>query len=109
MFAGLLHNLGVDPDEKKQKRISKKKVATAGGAAVKKKTYLYVIGGKPQGGTMTTTQGSGSAGSKGPDSGVAPLSDHEEETGVDPEAERLIRNNTLKTSFVEMNLNPPPL
>ncbi|MFS7987389.1 hypothetical protein Hanom_Chr11g01022101 [Helianthus anomalus] len=113
---GILHNLGVDPDEKKKKRISKKKVATAGGAAVKKTTVTDATsdvgsqnGGKPQGGTMTTTQGPGSAGSKGPDSGVAPLSDHEEETRVDPGAEKLIRNNTLKTSFVEMKFESSPV
>ncbi|KAJ0680696.1 hypothetical protein HanPI659440_Chr16g0627231 [Helianthus annuus] len=36
LFAGELHNLGVDPDEKKPKRVSKKKASTAGDAVVKK-------------------------------------------------------------------------
>ncbi|MFS7937938.1 hypothetical protein Hanom_Chr05g00433621 [Helianthus anomalus] len=36
LFAGVLRYLGVDPDEKKTRRVSKKKTATAGGATVKK-------------------------------------------------------------------------
>ncbi|KAF5758815.1 hypothetical protein HanRHA438_Chr16g0746181 [Helianthus annuus] len=95
LFAGVLHNLGVDPDEKKPKRVSKKKAATASGAAVKKTMVAEVTsdagsqkGGKPQGGAA---RGSRSVGSKGPDTGVTPLSDHEEGAGADPEAEELIR------------------
>ncbi|MFS7998840.1 hypothetical protein Hanom_Chr12g01158751 [Helianthus anomalus] len=34
-FAGVLHNLFVDPDVKKPKRVSKNKATTTGGAAVK--------------------------------------------------------------------------
>ncbi|KAJ0694926.1 hypothetical protein HanPI659440_Chr15g0614371 [Helianthus annuus] len=36
VFAGVLHNLGVEHDEKKAKRIVKKKVTVAGGAAGKR-------------------------------------------------------------------------
>ncbi|MFS7998842.1 hypothetical protein Hanom_Chr12g01158801 [Helianthus anomalus] len=35
-FAGVLHNLGVDPDVKKPKRVSKNKATTTGAATVKK-------------------------------------------------------------------------
>ncbi|KAL9994251.1 hypothetical protein Hdeb2414_s0937g00964091 [Helianthus debilis subsp. tardiflorus] len=36
LFAGVLRNLGVDPEKKKPKRVSKKKTTAAGGAAVNK-------------------------------------------------------------------------
>ncbi|KAM0049889.1 hypothetical protein Hdeb2414_s0008g00291241 [Helianthus debilis subsp. tardiflorus] len=140
--SSVLHNLGVDPDEKKPKRVSKKKAATAGGATVKKTEVtdatsdagshkgitcfiqinledfvmvvdsledLHVIGGKPQHGMMATSRGSGSAVSKGLDSGVTPLSDHEEEAGVDPEAEKLIRKNALKMSRAETKPESSPI
>ncbi|MFS7899159.1 hypothetical protein Hanom_Chr05g00405321 [Helianthus anomalus] len=36
LFVGVLRNLGVDPEEKKPKRVSKKKTTTAGGTGIKK-------------------------------------------------------------------------
>ncbi|MFS7912594.1 hypothetical protein Hanom_Chr02g00131791 [Helianthus anomalus] len=112
MFAGVFCNLGVDPEEKKPKRVLKKKITVVGGTVVKKMEVTSTTsdvasrkGGKPQCSMASCTRSSlGSAGSKGPESGATHTSIKVEETKVDPDPEEMIRKNASKRSRAEINL-----
>ncbi|MFS7984185.1 hypothetical protein Hanom_Chr11g00983541 [Helianthus anomalus] len=52
---------------------------------------LYAIGRMPQGSVGAAARSSGSAGSKGSESGATPTSVHVEETEAEPDAEELIK------------------
>ncbi|MFS7970680.1 hypothetical protein Hanom_Chr09g00823801 [Helianthus anomalus] len=126
LLAGVLRNLGVDPEEKKPKRVSKKKVTVARGAAGKKTVVtgailddfvyvadsfeeLYAIGGKPQGSMVAGARSSGRAGSRGPESGATPTSTHAEETEEDLDPEKLISKNTSKIFHDENKSEASPV
>ncbi|MFS8034128.1 hypothetical protein Hanom_Chr17g01577591 [Helianthus anomalus] len=69
---------------------------------------LYAINGKPQSNVVAATRSSGSAGSKGPDSGTTPTSVNVEETEAEPEAEKLIWKNASKRSHAQMGTETTP-
>ncbi|MFS8006296.1 hypothetical protein Hanom_Chr14g01247551 [Helianthus anomalus] len=85
---GVLHDLGIDSEQKIPKKyaVKKKKITVAGG--------------------VTIARSSGSTGSRGPDSGATPSSAHEEEeTEAEVKAEKLIR----KRPRVETTATTPPI
>ncbi|MFS7895482.1 hypothetical protein Hanom_Chr00s002917g01706801 [Helianthus anomalus] len=115
MFAGVLRNLGVDHEEKEPKRVVNKIVTVAGETATKKAETAGAAsdvasrkGGKPQGNVAAGTQSSGSAGSKGPESGATPISAHVKETEVDPGHVELIMKNSSKRSGEEKKSEASP-
>ncbi|KAF5822974.1 hypothetical protein HanRHA438_Chr01g0033961 [Helianthus annuus] len=69
---------------------------------------LYAIGGKPPGSVAVGARSSGSAGSKGPESGATPTSAHAEEAEEESDPEKLIRKNASKRSREETKSEASP-
>ncbi|KAM0027657.1 hypothetical protein Hdeb2414_s0019g00542751 [Helianthus debilis subsp. tardiflorus] len=91
LFAGVLHNLVVNPDEKTPKMVSKKKTTTARGATIKKTEVA---------GTTSDAESQ-----KGTDTSAAPIVEEPEE---DRDPEVLIWKNAAKRSREETRTETPP-
>ncbi|KAJ0700210.1 hypothetical protein HanOQP8_Chr10g0365121 [Helianthus annuus] len=97
-FAGMLHDLGIDPEEKtkkvtaKKKALTRKKVSVDTGATSKKAGGSHATAAVPEKGEKKksnedASKSSGNARSRAPESGVTPSSFHEEEEEEEVEEE----------------------
>ncbi|MFS8019645.1 hypothetical protein Hanom_Chr15g01406151 [Helianthus anomalus] len=111
VFAGVLRDLGSTLRRRRSKKLlPRRRLLLLGERLVKKVgppvQHLKLFPKKPQSSAAVVARSSGSAGSRGPDSGATLSSVHgEEETKAEVEAEKLIR----KRPRVETTATTPPV